>query len=80
MCSEHRHLTACQNQDRHNEPAGLVDIPARLEVHVMGIIDTCRDHRHLTTCQKQHGQSESAGQVDVPTKVEVPLMGNPRHM
>ena len=61
-CRDHRHLTACQKQHRQNEPAGQVDIPTRLEVHVtgdprhtkgvevcvMGNLDTSRDHRHLT--------------------------------
>ena len=36
MCRDHRHLTECQKQHRQNEPAGQVDIPTRVEVHVMG--------------------------------------------
>ena len=41
--------------------ADQVDSPARLEVDVMGMQDTCRDHRCLTACQKQHRQNEPAG-------------------
>ena len=36
MCRDHKHLTECQKQNRQNEPAGQVDIPTRVEVHVMG--------------------------------------------
>ena len=36
MCRDHRCLTACQKQHRQKEPAGQVDIPTRVEVHVMG--------------------------------------------
>ena len=36
MCRDHRCLTACQKQNRQNEPAGQVDVPTRVEVHVMG--------------------------------------------
>ena len=36
MCRDHRCLTAGQKQDTQNEPAGQVDIPTRVEVHVMG--------------------------------------------
>ena len=35
-CIDHRHLTTCQKQHRQNEPAGQVDIPTRVEVHVTG--------------------------------------------
>ena len=77
---DHRHLTICQKQYRQNEPAGQVDIPTWVEVHVPGIPDTCRDHRRLTACQKQHRQNESAGQVDIPTRVEVSVTGDPGHM
>ena len=28
MCRDHRCLAACQKQQRQNEPAGQVDIPA----------------------------------------------------
>ena len=80
MCRDHRCLTACQKQHRQNEPAGLVDIPTRVEVCVMGIPDMCRHHRRLTTCQKQHRQNEPAGEVDVPAGVEVCVMEDPRHI
>ena len=80
MCRDHRHLTECQKQNRQNEPAGQIDVPTKVEVHVKGISDTCRDHRCLTACQKQHRQNESAGQVDVPTRVEVHVMGDPGQM
>ena len=77
-----------------NEPAGQVDIPTRVEVHVtgdprhtkrvevcvMGNPDMCRDHRCLTACQKQHRQNEPAGQVDIPTWVEVHVTGDPGYM
>ena len=80
MCRDHRHLTTCQKQHRQNKPAGWVDVPTGVEVHVMGDKDMCRDHRHLTTCQKQHRQNKPAGQVDVPTRVEVHVTGNPGYM
>ena len=35
MCWDDRHLPACQKQHRQNEPASQVDIPTRVEVHVM---------------------------------------------
>ena len=35
MCSDHRHLPACQKQHRQNEPASQVDFNTRVEVHVM---------------------------------------------
>ena len=64
----------CQKQHRQNEPAGQVDVPTRVEIHVIGgSLDMCRDHRCLTACQKQHRQNEPAGQVDIPTRVEVPV-------
>ena len=53
-------LTICQNQHRQNESVGQVDIPTRVEVHVIW---------DLTAYQKQHRQNEPAGQVDVPTGV-----------
>ena len=32
----------CQKQHRQNEPAGQVDVPTRVEVHVTGdVSDTC---------------------------------------
>ena len=75
-CRDHRCLTACQKQHGQNELAGKVDIPTRVEIHVMGNLDMCRDHRRLTTCQKQHRQNKLAGQVDIPTRVEVPMMSH----
>ena len=39
--TDHRCLTTCEKKHRHNEPAGQVDIPIRVEVHVMG------DPRHV---------------------------------
>ena len=36
MCRDHRRLPACQKQHRQNELAGRVDVPTRVEVHVMG--------------------------------------------
>ena len=77
MCRDHRHLTTCQKQHRQNEPAGRVDIPTRVEVHVMGNPDTCRDHRCPTTFQKQHRQYEPAGQVDIATLAEVRVTVDP---
>ena len=35
-CRDNRCLTACQKQHRQNEPAGQVDVPTRVEVHVTG--------------------------------------------
>ena len=69
-CRDQRRLMICQRQHRQNEPAGQVDIPTRVEIHVMGILDMCRDHRSLTACQKQNKQNDPAGQVDIPTIVE----------
>ena len=77
MSRDHRRFTTCEKQHRQNEPAGWVEVPTRVEVHVMGDTDMCRDHRHLTTCQKQHRQNKPAGQVDVPTRVEVHVTGDP---
>ena len=34
-------LLICQKQNRQNEPAGQVDVPTRVEVHVTG------DFRHM---------------------------------
>ena len=70
----------CQKQHRQNEPAGQVDIPTWVDIHVMGDPDMCTDHRCLTACQKQHRQNKPAGQVDVSTRVEVYLMGDPGQM
>ena len=36
MSNDHRCLTTSQKQHRQNEPAGQVDIPTRVEVHVTG--------------------------------------------
>ena len=36
MCRDHRPLPACQKQHRQNDPAGQVNVPTRVEVHVMG--------------------------------------------
>ena len=72
-------LPPCQKQHRQNEPAGQVDVPTRVEVHVTGNPDRCRDNRHAI-CQKQHRQNEPAGQVDIPTRVEVHMMGDPEHV
>ena len=66
-----------KNNTAQNEPAGWVDVPTRVKVHVMGDKDMCREHRHLTACQKQHRQNKPAGQVDVPTMVEVHVTGDP---
>ena len=35
MCRDHRCFTACQKQHRQNDPADQVDVPTRVEVHVM---------------------------------------------
>ena len=35
-CRDHRCLTAGQKQHRQNEPASQVDIPTRVEIHVIG--------------------------------------------
>ena len=80
MCRDRRHLTACRNQYRENEPAGWVDVPTRVEVCVMGDPDMCRDHRCLTTCQKEHRQNEPAGWVDIATGVEVRVTVLPGHV
>ena len=70
----------CQKQYRQNEPAGQVDIPTRVDIHVMGDPDMCTDHKCLTACQKQHRQNKPNGQVDVSTRVEVYLTGDPGQM
>ena len=75
MCRDHRHLTTCQKQHRQGKPAGQVDVPTRVEVHVTGVPNTCRDQRQLTTCQKQHRLNELVGWVDVPTGMEVRVTG-----
>ena len=80
MCRDHRCLTNCQKQHRQNEPAGQVEVPTRVQVRVMGILDTCRDHRRLPSCQKIPRQNEPAGQIDFPTRVEVHVTGDPGHM
>ena len=35
-CRDHKFVTTCQKQNRQHEPAGQVDIPTRVEIHVMG--------------------------------------------
>ena len=80
MCRDHRSLTACQKQNKQNDPAGQVDIPTIVEFLCWGIPDRCRDCRHLMICQKQHRQNELAGQVDVPTRVKVRVTGDPGHV
>ena len=75
-CRDNRHITICQKQHRQNKPAGQVEIPTRVDIHVMGDPDMCTDHRCLTACQKQHRQNKPAGQVDVSTRVEVYLIGD----
>ena len=80
MPRDHRHLIACQEQYRQNEPAGEEDITTGVEVCVMGDSDMCGDHRHLIGFQKQYRQNEPAGRVEVPTGVDVCVMADPRHM
>ena len=48
MCRDYRCLTACQNQHRQNDPVGQVDVPTRVEVHVMG------DSGHVKGPQTSH--------------------------
>ena len=36
MCRDHKCLTTCQKHHRQNEPAGWVDVPSRVQVHVTG--------------------------------------------
>ena len=79
-CRDHKLVTTCQKQHKQNEPAGQVDIPTRVDIHVMVYPDMCMDHRCLTTCQKQHRQNKPTGQVDVSTRVEVYLTGDPGQM
>ena len=76
MCLDYRCLTACQKQHRQNEPAGQVDFPTGVQIHMPGNLDMCRDHRCLTTCQKQHRQNESAGQLDINARVDVRVMSS----
>ena len=52
-CRDHRRLTACQKQHRQNEPAGQVDVPTRVEVHVMG------DPGHMYGTQMSHRLSKT---------------------
>ena len=80
MCRDHRRLTNCQKEHRQNKPAGWVDVPTKVEVHVMADKDMCRDHTHLNTCQKQHRQNKPAGQVDVSSGVEIRVMGDLGYM
>ena len=62
------------------ESPGQVDVPTRVEVHVMGIPDMCREHRCLTTFQKQHRQNEPAFQVNISTGVEICVIWDPGHI
>ena len=41
MFRDHKHLIACQKQYRHNEPAGWVEVPPGVDIHVMP------DPRHM---------------------------------
>ena len=50
---DHRCLATCQKQYRHNESAGQVDIPTRVEVCVMG------NSRHLQGPQMSHHLSKT---------------------
>ena len=43
MCRDHRCLTACQIKHRQNDPAGQVDVPSRVEIHVTVDLDMCKD-------------------------------------
>ena len=53
MCRDHRHLNACQKQHRQNEPAGQVDVPTRVQVHVTG------DPGHVFGPQMSHYLSKT---------------------
>ena len=77
MCRDHRCLTACQKQHRQNEPAGQEDIPTRVEICVMGLLDMCRNHGNFTACQKQ--RNELAFWVNISNGVEICVMGDHRH-
>ena len=39
-CRDLRRLTTCQKQYRQNEPAGRLNIPTGVEVHVTGVSQT----------------------------------------
>ena len=53
MCRDHRRLTECQKQNRHNEPAGQVDVTTRVEVRVM------QDPGHVLGPQMSHPLSKN---------------------
>ena len=77
MC---HHLS--KHQHRQNEPAGQVDIPARLEVHVMtGILDTCVGTTDISPPVKNKTDRVNlAGKVDIPMRVEVCVTGDLGHL
>ena len=52
-CRDHRYLTICEKQHRQSAPAGQVDIPTRVEVHVMG------DPRHVKGPQMSYHLSKT---------------------
>ena len=52
-CRDHRFLTICEKQHRQSAPAGHVDIPTRVEVHVMG------DPRHVKGPQMSYHLSKT---------------------
>ena len=70
----------CQKQHRQKEPAGQVDIPTRVEIHVMGDPGHVQGPQMSYCLSKQNRQNEPAGHVDVPTRVEVHGTGDFRHM
>ena len=74
-CRDHRCLTTCQKQHRQNEPAGQVDVPTRVEVHVTVDPGQMKGQQTYHDLSKQHRQNEPAGQVDVTTRVEIHVMG-----
>ena len=53
MCRDHRPLTACQKQNRQNEPGGQVDVTTRVEVSVM------QDPGHVLGPQMSHCLSKN---------------------
>ena len=67
-CRDHRCLTICQKQHRQNELAGQVDIPTRVEVHVIGTTGTCqKQHRHSWSGRHSY-QGGSSCDVSLPVK------------
>ena len=59
-CRDHRCLTTCQKQHRQNEPAGQVDIPTRVEVHVTVDPGQMKGQQTYHDLSKQHRQNEPA--------------------